>query len=92
MSNQRQNEALRGIVSAVLVDLCGYMAKLDAPMVIGGEYSPDNIITIFENYCYDRSILLEPHDQENWEALYISGSMTTMDIAKPERRLRFKNG
>jgi hypothetical protein len=81
---------MRGIVSAVLVDLCQYMAKLEAPIVVGGEYPVMNVLTIFENYCYDRDIQISPASDDVWKALHESGRLTSAEIKKPERRLRFK--
>jgi hypothetical protein len=91
LSNKEQFDTMRGIVSAVLVDLCKYMVKLEAPIVIGGEYPAMSVLTIFENYCYDRDIQISPASDDIWKALYESGKLTTAEINKPERRLRFKN-
>ena len=92
MSSKDQNEALRGLVSAILVDLCGYITKLEAPIVVGGEYPPANALTIFDNYCYDRGIQINPPSTDVWEALYPSGRLANGEIKKPSKRLRFKNG
>jgi len=68
MPSETSKEALRKIIASALADLISYIGSTKAPIVIGGQYSNERLITVFKDWMAERqfSITGAPETAKNW--------------------------
>jgi hypothetical protein len=55
----KYKETLRKYVAAALCDFLAYVTSIEDPIIVGGQYPRDKMLSVFSQWCFDRQINIE---------------------------------